>query len=379
MAIRKRGSVFHLRIRPFGAEIGVKTTASTKQEARRIEMAIMTACTSGDYRALDPVSRAACVQMFRNKGWAIPPDLAPQHQVTEELTLWKATELFLTYPEIRDSKERARYQQCLVHLIKHFGKEKAVNSIWVPEIKNYVAERLGEKAAPSTANREKGTLSKMFQVLVELRLIETNPCRLIKNLSQKSEERQVYLARSDFQMIVDLAPAWLQPILMTSYCTGMRRGEILGLTRGQVSLSRRVILLGPKDTKEGHWKRVPIHGDLVPILEKVLKVQSLGTDHIFLVKDKPPNKHSVKNPWLKAVRLMELDPRPRFHDLRHTWKTNARRSGMDPEIREAIMGHWYRGRNVNERYGRISEEELIRAIDTMTFDHGETEIVVARR
>lgn len=379
MAIRKHGSVYHLRIRPFGEEIGVATPASTKQEARRIEMAIVTACRASDYRALDPVSRAACVQIFRNKGWALPSDLAPEDSVTEELTLWRTVELFLRYPEIKNSQERPRYEQCIVHLIEYFGKEKAIKSIWVPEIKTYMATRLDEGAAASTANREKGTLSKMFQVLIELRLVETNPCRLIKNLSQKSEERQVYLSHSDFQKVVDFGPAWLKPILWTAFYTGMRRGEILGLTRGQINLSRRMILLGPKDTKEGHWKRVPIHKDLVPSLDKVLRVQSLGSDHVFLVKDQPPNKHSLKNPWLKAVRFMELDPRPRFHDLRHTWKTNARRSGMDPEIREAIMGHAERGKSVTERYGRISEEELLRAIDTLTVDHGETEIVVARR
>jgi integrase len=379
MALRKRGQVYHLRIRPFGEEIGVATSATTKQEARRIEMAVMTACKSSDYRGLDPVSRAVCVQIFKNKGLAVPSDLAPEKPVVEELTLWKAVELFLKYPEIKNSQERSRYEQCIVHLIEHFGKEKAVKSIWVPEIKTYIATRLGEGAAASTANREKGTLSKMFQVLVELRLIENNPCRLMKNLSQKSEERQVYLSHSDFERIVDFTPAWLKPILWTAYYTGMRRGEILGLTRTQISLSRRMILLGPKDTKEGHWKRVPLHKELLPILEKVFRVQSIGTDNIFLIKDQPPNKHSLKNPWLKAVRSMEFKPRPRFHDLRHTWKTNARRSGMDPEIREAIMGHAERGKSVTERYGRISEEELLRAIDALTVDHGETEIVVARR
>ena len=87
MALRKRGPVYHLRIRPFGEEIGVTTPASTKQEARRIEMAIMTACRSSDYRVLDPVSRAACVQIFRNKGWSLPSELAPQEPVTEELTV----------------------------------------------------------------------------------------------------------------------------------------------------------------------------------------------------------------------------------------------------------------------------------------------------
>ncbi|MFH1117289.1 MAG: site-specific integrase [Pseudomonadota bacterium] len=241
-----------------------------------------------------------------------------------------------------------------------------------------MAERLSLGVSPSTVNREKGTLSKMFQVLVELRLLEGNPCRMVKNLSQKSEERQVYLARADVERILELLPTWAKPIVQTAFYTGMRRGEILGLKRKQVDLSQRMIYLGPKETKEGHWKRVPIHGELAIVLESMMKVQSLGHDEIFLVDGKPPYRTSVSKPWRQAVLELGLEPRPRFHDLRHTWKTNARRSGMDPEIRESIMGHWYRGRNVNERYGRIGDEELVRAIDQMTFDHGKTEILVAR-
>jgi hypothetical protein len=41
------------------------------------------------------------------------------------------------------------------------------------------------------------------------------------------------------------------------------------------------------------------------------------------------------------------------------------------------MGHSERGRSVHERYGHISDEELLEAIDRMTFDHGETVIMVA--
>ena len=52
---------------------------------------------------------------------------------------------------------------------------------------------------------------------------------------------------------------------------------------------------------------------------------------------------------------------------------------MDPEIREAIHGHSTKERSVSERYGRISDQELVNAIDSMTFDHGETEILVAKR
>ncbi len=74
------------------------------------------------------------------------------------------------------------------------------------------------------------------------------------------------------------------------------------------------------------------------------------------------------------MKTVGLDPALHFHDLRHTWKTNARRSGIDPEIREAIMGHWFRERSIAERYGRIGDQELVTEIDKMTCDHGPSEI-----
>ncbi len=380
MAVTKRGEAYFLRIRPFGRkEIGVKTSANSKREAKRIEMAVMTACRSGDFRSLDSSAREVCLRMYQNHGWEIPPDLSLTDPTPkQELTLWRGVRTFLTYPEIKSCNERERYEQCFVHLLDFFGKDKPLKTLWIPDIKEFMAERLSLGVSPSTVNREKGTLSKMFQVLVELRLLEGNPCRMVKNLSQKSEERQVYLALADVERILELLPIWAKPIVQTAFYTGMRRGEVLGLTRKQVDLSQRMIYLGPQETKEGHWKRVPIHRELGPILESIMKVQSLGHEEIFLVDGKPPYPTSVSKPWRESVLELGLEPAPRFHDLRHTWKTNARRSGMDPEIRESIMGHWYRGRNVTERYGRIGDEELIKAIDQMTFDHGKTEILVAR-
>ena len=110
-----------------------------------------------------------------------------------------------------------------------------------------------------------------------------------------------------------------------------------------------------------------------------MKVQALGTDKIFLVDGHAPNPDSIRKPWNKAVKAVGLDPVPVFHDLRATWKTNAMRSGMDQEVRERIMGHYNRAKNVNERYGRISDADLVKAIDSVTFDHGKTEIVLAQK
>ncbi len=377
MAVIKRGKVYSLATRPFGAKaVWVKTTARSKTEARQIEVELLKACRTGDYQNLDRNTREVCVRMFQNQCWETPSGLLAEEPIRDELTLWKGIELFLKAPQIKNSPNVERYQQSFVHVVEKLGKDRAVKSIWIPEIRRYQMERLSEGAKGSTINKEKSALSRMFQVLIEARLIVENPARLVKNLSEKSGEREVYVSFHDFQSIVEALPAWVRPIAQTAYYTGMRRAEILGLTARRVDLARRMILLGPDDVKEGKWKRVPIHRDLVPILEGVMKVRSIETNKIFLVEGRPPCRTSIRKPWVAAVTAVGLDPGPRFHDLRHTWKANARRVGMDPEIRERILGHWSRTKTVAERYGGISDEELIRAIDSMTFDNGDTLIVV---
>jgi len=378
MAVKKRGKKWHFKIRIFGKEVGVVTQARLKSEAERIEMAILTSCRSGDYRGLDPTAREVCIRMFQNQGWKLPPDLGTDEKVAEELTLWKAMELCLKYPEIKNTPNRERLEYSFAHLVEKWGKDFPVKSIWIPQIKEYQINRLNDGAAAATVNKEKAALSKMFQVLMELRHVDVNPARLVKNLSEKSGERQVYISHEDFQKILEFLPAWFRPIAQTAYYTGMRRGEVIGLTRKRLNLKKRMIYLGPEDVKEGQWKRVPIHKDLVPLLEEVMKVQAIGTDNIFLHNGEPvTHRDELRWCWDRKSAKAGLDPHPRFHDLRHTWKTNARRSGMHPEIQESILGHSTRQRSVSERYGRISDQELLQAIDLMTFDHGETEIWVA--
>ena len=379
MAVNKRRKKWHIKFRVFGRQLGVATKARHKAEAQRIEKMVMTACRSGDYGSLDSESREVCVRMFRNQGWEIPQDLLSDRPVRKELTLWEGIEICLKYPEVSKSPNRERHEYAFLHLVEKLGKDLPLKSIWIPQIKEYQIARLADGAAGSTINKEKAALSKMFQVLMELRYVDVNPAHLVKNLSEKSSEREVYISWPDFSKILEEVPLWLRPIVQTAYYTGMRRGEILGLTAGQVKLDSRIILLKPEDVKEGKWKRVPIHRDFVYVLTQRLKVRALGSDRIFLVNGRPPYPDSLRKPWVEAVGKIGLDPAPRLHDLRHTWKTNAMRSGMDQEIRERILGHWNRARNVNERYGRISDADLVKAIDSMTFDNGDTEILVAKR
>jgi integrase len=395
MAIKERGKGnFYLYFRPFKTEqVGLRVDVSTKTEARQLEAVLTRACRTGNYADLDPTARELCIRMFQNQRWELPPELgggASQASPRKTLTLLDACKLFLQYPEVRAKSKKALdgYEAALVNIAEILGAETPLADLWVPDLKEYQVKRLGRGAAPSTINIELSALSRVFQAMIEMQVVEVNPVRLVKRLSTKSNEREVYLSRDTVQAIADRCPVWYQRIVWCAYYSGMRRGEILAITRRQVNFSKRMIYLEPENTKERRRKRVPIHCELVPILEDAMRTPFLASDRVFLVQDakgiREPGTDSVANPWPRACTALEKEgvlqrPLPRFHDPRHTWRANARRSGMDYQIAESIMGHWFKARSVNDRYGRISDEELVAAIDQMSFDHGETEILVAKR
>ena len=98
-----------------------------------------------------------------------------------------------------------------------------------------------------------------------------------------------------------------------------------------------------------------------------------------LPEGSPPHEDSLKKPWREPLDSLEFDPMPRIHDLRHCWKTNVMRSGLHPLITDVIVGHGDWKKDVKTLYLTISDADLVRAVDGLTFDHGETEILVATR
>ncbi len=167
-------------------------------------------------------------------------------------------------------------------------------------------------------------------------------------------------------------------MILTSYYSGMRLGEILNLKRDQVFLSERMIFLTDADTKESQPKPVPIHRDLVPVLDKVLQVRTPEHDHVFLLTDwrgvRPVTKNTAELAMRRIYSVLNPEPRWRFQDLPHTFKANCARSGIEDRISERILGHSDGYLTVNRRQGEISEGELIQAIDKLRVDNGEARI-----
>jgi integrase len=326
--------------------------------------------------------------LFKNRDWPLPPaliDYNGKDSGPKKVTLYEAIQLTLETLKKQENGNIYRHEQVFFsHIGPYFGKNFFVEDIWIPEIQEYLVNRLKQGASGSTANKDLAALSKMFSILIENRLVDSNPARMVDPMDE-GEGREVCLSCKDFLKIVRHLPEWMRPVIQTLYYTGMRRGEVMGLTRENVNLQKRIIRLRADQTKESKGKRIPIREELVPILEKAMGHSAKSSDRVFLINgEKPPSEHSLRKPWKKALELTVLSaeqPNRNFelltiHDLRHVWKTNAMRSGMDMEIRKAIMGH---SRGISGRYGRISDEDLALAIDGMDFNKGDTEIWISSR
>lgn len=377
MSVKLHKGVYYVRFRPFGKQIKLALqNCESRRQAIVIEAELTQALRSGSYANLGPIARNACIKLFLNQGWEFPAELKPTKRVKPEaiLRFWDSVSLFLNSPVYKSAKYPKRYSECLAHLVAHFGKQFAMKELWTPQIREYRLKRQAEGAKNATVNREVGVLSRMFRVLMDHRVILENPCRLVERLSEKEGQREVYISHVDFCKMMDQTWEWFRPLLWIAYATGMRQGEVIGLERGDVDLKSRIISLTPDRTKENKFKRIPVHKSLMPHLASAMQVTSLKHRNIFLKDGGPLKKGSFKHPWRLAIKGM--DERLRFHDLRHVFHTNCRRSGIDYEVSQAILGHCDRMRPVTERYGRISDSELVSQIDKLKFDHGSSEILI---
>jgi integrase len=387
-AIEKQKTGYSLRFRPLGKQVRVPVPVETKEQVVKTKEAVELACRSGQFSKLSGVEKDVARTSFEKSGFEVPAGLVlvtyEQRTPPGQMTFWEGVDKFVNYDGIAGTPALERHMVTLCHAVKIWGKNALIKNIWVPEIRRYMKKRRESPKVKKngTLNRERGSLLKFFNVMIELQEIDKNPVKLIDRLSEKDGEREVYISYQDFLRIVDCASSrfpWFEPIVQSAYFGGMRRGEVINLTHKRLSLEDRLCYFGPKNTKEAAKKRVPIHKTLLEVLKRTV---DLSKDHdlVFLINDsdgkgiRPPSKDSLKNPWRKIVDAVGLTPRPQLRDLRHTWKRNAFLSKIPERISETIMGHWYAEKKISRRYGWVSDEELIEAIDMLKLDHGPTHI-----
>ena len=221
-----------------------------------------------------------------------------------------------------------------------FGK-LSLHQISPLQIEKFRDQRLQDssngvkKLKVATVNRNLGLLKAIFSLAVREGWIERNPVSLIK-MGKENNVRDRVLEPDEFVRLQAHSACHLQAINLCAYQTGMRLGEILGLTWERVDFQSGIIHLRAGDTKTDDARLIPLTRELTALLKDLYKVRYLDEQNVFLVKGRSIG--SIKTAFQGACRRAGIEGF-HFHDFRHTAVTNMRRAGIDHLTIMKITGH----------------------------------------
>lgn len=212
---------------------------------------------------------------------------------------------------------------------------------------------------PATINRLLATLKHMFTKAVEWDMVSDATLKHVRRvkLLQENNRRLRYLNEEECAALTDACMPHLKPIVVTAIHTGMRKGEILGLTWDRVDLRNGFILLD-NNTKNGERREIPISATLKDTLEALALDNVEGHRHVFHDKD---GKTYV---WLKksfaaACRAAGITDF-HFHDLRHTFASHLAMAGTDLATLKELLGH--KTITMTLRYAHLAPSHKVNAI-----------------
>jgi len=284
----------------------------------------------------------------------------------DRLTFAKLAERYLSSPKNPEKRTLDRDRSIIEqHLNPYFGG-KVADTITAEDVKHYVdhrkrqaSERTGRPPKPATINRERAVLSVIFSTGMLHGDVTHNPVGPAPRLAEHNV-RNHELPPEKLPDLMEALPPHLRPVVATCYYTGMRLGEVLGLTWDRVDLSRGTITLEAIHTKTKTARTLPIPARLLIYLMELRRVP--GVPYVFTYNGKRL-KGVLPRTWKAALRRAGLDETLHVHDLRHQFATMALRAGNPEEFVMRYTGH--KTRSVFSRYVDATESDLRRLVRNM--------------
>lgn len=209
------------------------------------------------------------------------------------------------------------------------------------------------RAAPSTVEVRYSILAIMLGAAVKDRVIPITPCEDIRLPKLAAKSSLVPISTATVLALRDTMPARYRAFVTIAAGTGMRRGEILGLTLDRVAFDFGTIRVdrqlsrssragnpvwGPPKT-ESSSRTIPV-GDVV--LDAIRQhVDEFGHHEsgLLLTTDQGAfvGTSTLHGAWQRAARKVGTTATP--HDLRHYFASIQIRGGQSVKVLQALLGH----------------------------------------
>jgi len=155
------------------------------------------------------------------------------------------------------------------------------------------------------------------------------------------------------------------PISLASFA-GLRGGEIRGLRRKDVDLSKDTLVVkvtlykNIEDTpKSGHQRAVPIVEPLRSLVVAAMNANNKAERLCLSTRLKPWSDSGLRNAFHRAIDGANV-PKHRLHDLRHFFITECFESNMSALLVQKLAGH--QDLRVTQRYAHVRDGAMTKAM-----------------
>lgn len=243
------------------------------------------------------------------------------------------------------ASDRGRYA---THLEPEFGPVP-LREISPLRVRAFIAV-LATRRAPATVRHVHALLSTMLSDAVDEGLLLHNPCRRT-SLPRSSPPPQTFLSPEQIAALADAIDPHYRQLVITAAGTGLRWGELTGLSPTAVDLRRArlyvdrtlVDLNGQLSFGEPKTRGSRRVVSLSPLLVDGLAEQLTHATHdlVFPRPGGEPLRRSnfYYRTWRPAIQAAGLHPAPRFHDLRHSHVAMLIAAGVPVKAIQDRLGH----------------------------------------
>lgn len=257
----------------------------------------------------------------------------------------------------------SRYQGLIsMHILPALGATN-ISELGRREIQEFLTQqkkdgniRNGEKLSATSANMMLSVLNLAFEYACDMEYIEENPCLRVRRTKAETKRVEAFTVEEQRAIESEIARSddrRLHGVLLCLY-TGLRIGELLGLTWDDVDFTKGVIKITKTVYREkdenGIWQlcvdtpKTKASDRVIPLPEYItnmLRQDSVIAKTPYIVENKKGERMSIRSYQYLFEKLTERAGvrKLNFHALRHTFATRAIECGMDIKTVADIMGH----------------------------------------
>lgn len=249
---------------------------------------------------------------------------------------------------LREHTMRTKKYIIDLKVLPYFGKLK-MNEITAPHIRKWQNELIKQEYAQTYLKTINNQVAALFNYAVKYYDLPSNPCRKAGSMGKSNAEEMHFWTRDEFSKFIDAVMDKHQSymVFMILYWTGIRLGELLALTVGDVDFDKRIISISksyqrisgrdiitePKTPKSKRVITIPkfLVIDLQDYIGGLYGIQK--GDRLF-----PVTKYYLEHEMKRGIKESSVK-RIRLHDLRHSHSSMLIEMGFSPLEIADRLGH----------------------------------------